>query len=101
MTVTVNDKEYTLPQAANFLKDNRRPLRQEAFEQVGERRLDDSQKLDTPFDSLLDLRHQHRKRAVMGKRVYDRQALGGRRIIHNKNDTVRPKNTNPYNNKQK
>ncbi|HEY9560805.1 MAG TPA: M3 family oligoendopeptidase [Anseongella sp.] len=58
MTVTVNDKEYTLPQAANFLKDNRRPLRQEVFEKVGERRLEDSQKLDTLFDSLLELRHQ-------------------------------------------
>ena len=35
MTVRVNEQEYTLQQAANFLKDNRRALRQEVFEKSG------------------------------------------------------------------
>ncbi|QEC50999.1 oligoendopeptidase F [Anseongella ginsenosidimutans] len=58
MTVTVNEKEYTLQQAANFLKDNRRELRQEVFEKIGNRRLEDSGQLDELFDKLLQLRHQ-------------------------------------------
>lgn len=58
MTVTVKEKEYTLQQAANFLKDNQRSLRQDVFEKIGDRRLQDREELDTLFDQLLKLRHQ-------------------------------------------
>lgn len=58
MTVTVNDKEYTLQQAANFLRDSNRSLRKDVFEKIGNRRLEDNEKLDTLFDKLLQLRHQ-------------------------------------------
>ena len=58
MTVIINEKEHTLQQAANFLKDNRRPLRQDVFEKIGNRRLEDREQLDTLFDQLLQLRHQ-------------------------------------------
>lgn len=58
MTVEVDEKEYTMQQAGNFLKSNRRELRKEAFEKLGNRRLQDSLELDELFDRLLDLRHQ-------------------------------------------
>lgn len=58
MTVTVQEKEHTLQQAATFLKSNDRALRQEVYEKIGRRRLEDSEKLDELFDKLLQLRHQ-------------------------------------------
>lgn len=58
MTVTIGEKEYTLEQASNFLKDVNRDIRQEAFEKIAKRRLQDKKTLDELFNKLLKLRHQ-------------------------------------------
>jgi oligoendopeptidase F len=58
MSVTIDDKEYTLQQAAKFLHDSDRDLRRKAFSAVAERRLEDKDTLNELFDKLLALRHQ-------------------------------------------
>jgi oligoendopeptidase F len=58
MSVKLGEKEYTLEQAAVFLKDTDRKVRQNAWEAITARRLQDKDKLDELFNSLLNLRHQ-------------------------------------------
>jgi oligoendopeptidase F len=58
MTVTVNDKEYTLQQAAKFLESSDRTLREEVYRKVQERRYQDKDALNQLFDQLLQRRHQ-------------------------------------------
>ena len=58
MSVKLGEKEYTLEQAAVFLKDTDRKVRQNAWEAITARRLEDKDKLDELFNSLLKLRHQ-------------------------------------------
>src|SRR5690606_7760896 len=58
MSVTRNDREYTLEQASVFLKDTNRDVRKQAWEAITARRLQDKDKLDELFNSLLKLRHQ-------------------------------------------
>ncbi|WP_017257752.1 M3 family oligoendopeptidase [Pedobacter arcticus] len=58
MSVTLNGQEYTLEQAANFLKDLNRNVRQEAWESITERRLHDKDALNDLFNKLKTLRHQ-------------------------------------------
>lgn len=58
MSVTINDKEYTLEQAANFLKDTNRETRQQAWETIQQRRLVDKDELNILFDELIAMRHQ-------------------------------------------
>lgn len=58
MTVTVNGQEYTLQQAAKFLEDPDRKLREEVYRKINERRLQDKDELDKLFSSLLAKRHQ-------------------------------------------
>ncbi|MCF3110110.1 M3 family oligoendopeptidase [Niabella sp. CC-SYL272] len=58
MTVTVNDQEYTLQQAAKFLESPDRTLRESVYRKIGDRRLQDKDALDDLFDSLLKKRHQ-------------------------------------------
>lgn len=58
MSVTLNGQEYTLEQAANFLKDLNRETRQEAWESITERRLKDKDALNDLFNKLKTLRHQ-------------------------------------------
>ena len=58
MSVTIDDKEYTLEQASVFLKDTDRAIRQRAWEAITARRLQDKQQLDDLFNELLKLRHQ-------------------------------------------
>jgi oligoendopeptidase F len=58
MSVHIGDKEYTLEQAAVFLKDLDRNKRQEVWQKITERRLQDREKLNTLFDHLRKLRHQ-------------------------------------------
>src|SRR5690606_36200839 len=77
MTVTLNEQEYTLEQASVFLKDTNRELRQEAWEAITARRLQDKDKLDELFNSLLKLRHQAALNAGFENfRDYMFQALG-------------------------
>jgi oligoendopeptidase F len=58
MTVTIQDKEYTLQQAAKFLEQPDRKLREEVFTKVNDRRLQDRDTLNELFDQLLAKRHQ-------------------------------------------
>lgn len=58
MTVEVNGQEYTLQQAAKFLEDPNRELREEVYRKINERRLQDKKELNDLFSSLLQKRHQ-------------------------------------------
>lgn len=58
MTVTVDGREYTLQQAAKFLEDPDRSLREEVYRKIAERRMQDKEALNTLFSSLLAKRHQ-------------------------------------------
>lgn len=58
MTVTVDSKEYTLQQAARFLQNPDRGLRERTFRAVAERRLQDKDQLNELFNKLLERRHQ-------------------------------------------
>jgi oligoendopeptidase F len=58
MTVSVKGQEYTLQQAAKFLEDPDRKLREEVFRKIAERRLQDKVELNDLFSSLLKKRHQ-------------------------------------------
>ncbi|HET8830383.1 MAG TPA: M3 family oligoendopeptidase [Pelobium sp.] len=58
MSVTLNGQEYTLEQAANFLKDLNRGVRQQAWESITERRLQDKDALNNLFNKLKTLRHE-------------------------------------------
>jgi len=77
MSVKLGGQEYTLEQAAVFLKDTNRKIRQEAWEAITARRLEDKEKLDELFNSLLKLRHQVALNAGFENfRDYMFQALG-------------------------
>lgn len=58
MTVDVKGKEYTLQQAAAFLEDGDRSLREEVYKKIAARRYQDHAELDSLFDQLLQKRHQ-------------------------------------------
>lgn len=58
LTITMNGKEITLPQASNYLKNTDRSIRKEAFEKITEQRLSKAAELDLLFDKLIALRHQ-------------------------------------------
>jgi oligoendopeptidase F len=61
MTVDMEGKELTLQQAAVYLKKTDRTLRQEAFEKISTRRLQDRDTLDDLLNKLIGLRHQMAK----------------------------------------
>ena len=58
MTVVVQEQEYTLQQAAKFLEDEDRSLREQVYLQIAERRYQDREALDQLFDQLLQKRNQ-------------------------------------------
>ena len=58
MTVEVNGQEYTLQQAAKFLEDPDRNLREEVYHKINRRRLQDKKELNDLFSSLLEKRHR-------------------------------------------
>jgi oligoendopeptidase F len=58
MTVEVNGQEYTLQQAAKFLEDPDRAIREEVYRKINERRLQDKKDLNDLYTSLLRKRHQ-------------------------------------------
>ncbi len=57
MTVQVNGQEYTLQQAAKFLEDPNRELREEVYRKINERRLQDKKELNDLYSVLLKKRH--------------------------------------------
>jgi oligoendopeptidase F len=77
MTVEFDGKEFTLEQAAVFLKDLNRDIRQIAWEKITDRRLQDREKLNELFNKLKALRHQVAVNAGFENfRDYMFQALG-------------------------
>jgi len=58
MTVEVKGQEYTLQQAAKFLEDPDRELREEVYRKVNERRLQDKDALNDLYSGLLSKRNQ-------------------------------------------
>jgi len=57
MTVEVNGKEYTLQQAAKFLENEDRDLRELVYKKINERRLQDVDSLNNLFTQLIEKRH--------------------------------------------
>ncbi|MCJ8210160.1 M3 family oligoendopeptidase [Mucilaginibacter sp. RS28] len=77
MSVEIDGKEFTLEQAAAILKNTDRAKRQEAWEKITGRRLQDKDQLDSLFDHLRGLRHQVALNAGFENfRDYMFQALG-------------------------
>lgn len=77
MSVELNDQEYTLEQAATFLKDVNREVRQQAWEAIQQRRLVNKDELNVLFDELITLRHEVSVNAGFENyRDYMFQALG-------------------------
>lgn len=58
MMVELEGKQLTLQQAANYLKNPDRKLREEAFRKMNEKRLAHAEELDNLFSNLIKLRHQ-------------------------------------------
>ena len=58
MTIETNGKTLTLQQAANFLKDPDRSIREEVYHKIKSRRLEDRKTLDELFSELIRVRHQ-------------------------------------------
>lgn len=58
MTIEVKDQEYTLQQAAKFLEDHDRALREEVYRKINERRLQDKDALNDLYSQLIQKRHQ-------------------------------------------
>ena len=58
MTVEFLGKERTMPQMGKFLEEIDRGVRQQAWEAIWDRRLQDRDACDEIFDELVELRHQ-------------------------------------------
>jgi oligoendopeptidase F len=58
MSVHIDDQEYTLEQAATFLKDVNRQARETAWRAIQQRRLVAKDELNILFDELVKTRHQ-------------------------------------------
>ena len=58
MTVEMNGQEYTLQQAAKFLEDPDRNIREDVYHKINGRRLQEKKELNDLFSSLLKKRHQ-------------------------------------------
>jgi oligoendopeptidase F len=87
MSVTIEDKEYTLEQASNFLKDQDRNIRKTVYETIQARRLQDRNQLDKLFNKLIAMRQQVASNAGFENfRDYQFQALG--RFDYNANDCL-------------
>ena len=63
LTVNFRGEEKTLVQMGRYLEEPDRALRQEAWELVAKRRLQDAEKFDDIFDELIKLRTQIAKNA--------------------------------------
>ena len=57
MMVTVNGEDYTLQQAAKFLENEDRNLREEVYFKIQQRKIEDKEKLNELYDKLIELRN--------------------------------------------
>ncbi|MSO19343.1 MAG: M3 family oligoendopeptidase [Acidobacteria bacterium] len=58
MTVEMEGKELTLPQAGKYMDGTDRALRQQAWEKISARYLQDREALDGLYDQMIPLRHR-------------------------------------------
>ncbi len=58
MTVEVNGQEYTLQQAAKFLENEDRSIRESVYRKIQDRRLHDKAAMDGLYSALIAKRHQ-------------------------------------------
>jgi oligoendopeptidase F len=58
MTVTVDEKEYTLQQAAKFLESHDRNKREEVYHKIQQRRLENTTELNNLYIQLIQKRNQ-------------------------------------------
>lgn len=63
MSVTIDGQEYTLQQASDFLHSLDRDVRENAWRKIQDRRLQEREKLDALFDTLVKLRDEVAKNA--------------------------------------
>ncbi|HZR20073.1 MAG TPA: M3 family oligoendopeptidase [Verrucomicrobiae bacterium] len=63
LTVRFQGEEKTLVQMGRYLEETNRAVRQESWEVVAQRRLQEADKFDDIFDQLLSVRHQIAKNA--------------------------------------
>ena len=88
MTVTVNSAEYTLQQAAKFLENPDRKLREEVYRKINERRLVDKEVLNTLYDNLIEKRNREAINAGFNNyRDYRFKELG--RFDYTKEDCIK------------
>lgn len=77
MTLSYKDQEYTLQQAAKFLKSTDREVREEVFILIQERRQKDVDQLNQLFDQLIQLRQKVAQNAGFDNyRDYKFKAMG-------------------------
>ncbi len=77
MTVEVEGKEYTLQQAAKFLENHDRNLRESVYRKINDRRLQDKETLNTLYSQLVEKRQQVAKNAGFANyRDYKFKELG-------------------------
>src|SRR5262249_42786622 len=83
LTVTFRGVEKTLPQMAPYLEEPERALRQQAWELVARRRLQERDKFEAFFDAMVDLRDRiatnagfanYREYAFRARRRFDYSA---------------------------
>lgn len=88
MTVEVNGQEYTLQQAAKFLENPDRSLRETVYRKVQNRRLLDKDALNDLYSKLIQIRHQMALNAGFANyRDFKFQELG--RFDYTKEDCFR------------
>ncbi|WP_295126975.1 M3 family oligoendopeptidase [uncultured Chitinophaga sp.] len=88
MTIELEGKEYTLQQAAKFLESSDRGKREDVFRKTAERRLQDKDKLDQLYTSLVVKRDEVAKNAGFENyRDYKFEELG--RFEYTKEDCFR------------
>lgn len=63
MSIEIEGREYTLQQAGKFLENPSRPLREEVYFKIQDRRLQDKEQMNDLFSKLLERRDQVAKNA--------------------------------------
>ena len=88
MTVEVDGREYTLQQASKFLESSDRPLRENVYRKMQERRLQDKDPLNDLYSKLIGIRNQLALNAGFANyRDYKFEELG--RFDYTKKDCFR------------
>ena len=58
MTITLDEQEYTLQQAAKFLEKSDRTLRETVYRKINDRRLEDQDAMDNLYSNLVEKRQK-------------------------------------------